>query len=279
MLPVILEAAIRSTVLLALKALRVRNPHILMAAWQMVLVASLLMPFLVGFAPFTLAPPGLPVPDIAAPGLADLIVAVAVPTPALSEMAPAEAAIDWLAVCTRLYLLVAAWLMVRLLAGCLLTWRLCRTAVPVAEDWADGRDVRAHPAVAVPSTFGSTILLPTSCVVWDAMQRRAVLAHEDAHVRGGDFYVLALASVNRAVFWFNPMAWWLQRRIADLAEARSDAAAIEDIEDRVRYAEILLDFANCTGAPRSVLRSRRPGPSANGSSAFLGRRSSRRIWT
>ena len=42
MLPVVVDAAVRSAlllvvVLLALKALRVRNPHILMAAWQMVL--------------------------------------------------------------------------------------------------------------------------------------------------------------------------------------------------------------------------------------------------
>jgi hypothetical protein len=63
--------------------------------------------------------------------------------------------------------------------------------------------------------------------------------------------VLALASLNRAAFWFSPAAWWLHNRIADLAEARSDAAAIQDIGDRVRYAEILLDFAG--GATRSVV--------------------------
>jgi beta-lactamase regulating signal transducer with metallopeptidase domain len=261
MLPVVLEAAVRSTVvilvvLLALKALRVRNPHVLMAAWQMVLAASLLMPFLVGlvgWASFTVVTPGLIIPDIVTPELAGLVAVVAVPGPssALSEMAPAATAVDWLAVGWWLYLLIAAWLMLRLIVGCVLTWRLCRSAVPVAEDWTAGRDVRAHPSVTVPSTFGSTILLPPSCVVWDAMQRRAVLAHEDAHVRRADFYVLALASINRAVFWFNPMAWWLHRRIADLAEVRSDVAAIQDIEDRVRYAEILLDLASSAG--RSIV--------------------------
>jgi beta-lactamase regulating signal transducer with metallopeptidase domain len=261
MLPVVLEAAVRATVLLlvvllALKALRVRNPHVLMAAWQMVLAGSLLMPALVAWASFDLATPRLVIPDIVTPELAGLVAAVAVsgPPPALSEMAPAAAAVDrlaadWLAAGWWLYLLIAAWLMLKLAVGCVLTWRLCRSAAPVAEAWTGGRDVRAHPAVTVPSTFGSTILLPPSCVVWDAMQRRAVLAHEDAHVRRADFYVLVLAAINRAVFWFNPLAWWLQRRIADLAEARSDAAAIQDIEDRVRYAEILLDLAGRSVAP------------------------------
>src|SRR5262249_2183948 len=140
--------------------------------------------------------------------------------------------------------LVAAWLLLRFLLGCALMWRVCRSAAPVCDDWAAGRDVRMHPSIAVPVTFGSTILLPPDHSDWDALQRRAVLAHEHAHVRRADFYVLALASINRALFWFNPAAWWLKSRIADLAETRSDAAAIQEIGDRTRYAEILLDLAS-----------------------------------
>ena len=65
MLPIILEAAIRSMVLtaviwLGLTALRITNPHILIAAWQLVLLVSLLMPFLVGSV-------RIPVPSAALP--------------------------------------------------------------------------------------------------------------------------------------------------------------------------------------------------------------------
>jgi beta-lactamase regulating signal transducer with metallopeptidase domain len=251
MLPIILEAAVRSTlllvvVLLALKALRVRNPHVQMAAWQMVLGASLLMPFLGDWARFTVTPHGLPVPEIVPTDLAGLL-ASATPQAAFEIAPAARMAVDWLAICSWLYLLVAALLMLRWLLGCILMWRLCRSAPPVWEDWTSHHDVRVHPSVAMPATFASTILLPPSYATWDATQRRAVLAHEASHVRRADFYVLTVAAINRAVFWFNPLAWWLQNRIADLAEARSDAAAIEDIEDRARYAEILLEFANCAG--------------------------------
>jgi beta-lactamase regulating signal transducer with metallopeptidase domain len=257
MLPVVVDAAVRSAlllvvVLLALKALRVRNPHILMAAWQMVLAASLSMPLLVVLARLTLPPHGLPVAEMLPPDLAALVgparVAPALPE-ATADVEPT--AVDWLTVASWLYLAVAGSLMLRWLVGCGLMWRLCRAATPVCEDWTDGRDVRTHPAIAVPATFGSTILLPVRHSDWDATRRRAVLAHEHAHVHRADFYVLALASLNRAVFWFSPLAWWLRCRITDLAETRSDAAAIQDIGDRVRYAEILLDFAG--GPTRSVV--------------------------
>jgi beta-lactamase regulating signal transducer with metallopeptidase domain len=257
MLPVVVDAAVRSAlllvvVLLALKALRVRNPHILMAAWQMVLAASLSMPLLVALARLALPPHGLPVAEILPPDLAALVGPAHVAPALLEATADVEpAAVDWLTVASWLYLAVAGSLMLRWLVGCGLMWRLCRSAMPVCEDWTEGRDVRTHPAIAVPATFGSTILLPVRHSDWDATRRRAVLAHEHAHVHRADFHVLALASLNRAVFWFSPLAWWLRCRITDLAEARSDAAAIQDIGDRVRYAEILLDFAG--GPTRSVV--------------------------
>jgi len=249
MLPVVVDAAVRSAlllvvVLLALKALRVRNPHILMAAWQMVLAASLSMPLLVALARLALPPHGLPVAEILPPDLAALVGPAHVAPALLEATADVEpAAVDWLTVASWLYLAVAGSLMLRWLVGCGLMWRLCRSAMPVCEDWTEGRDVRTHPAIAVPATFGSTILLPVRHSDWDATRRRAVLAHEHAHVHRADFHVLALASLNRAVFWFSPLAWWLRCRITDLAEARSDAAAIQDLGDRVRYAEILLEFA------------------------------------
>jgi beta-lactamase regulating signal transducer with metallopeptidase domain len=259
MLPIILEAALRSMVLvvlvaLALQALRVKSPHILMAAWQMVLVVSLLMPFLVGWTKHAPAPAGLPIPQVLSTGPAIFFA----PTYGQVLIDVGSRVTDWRTVCLAIYLLVALLLMLRLSVGGVLTWRLSRSALPVREDWTAGRDVRASAFVDVPVTFASTILLPVSYTGWDAMQRRAVVAHESAHVSQGDFYVLLLASINRAVFWFNPAAWWLHSRIAYLAEARCDAAAIEDIEDRVRYAEILVDFGARTSRAATGLAMARP---------------------
>jgi hypothetical protein len=76
-----------------------------------------------------------------------------------------------------------------------------------------------------------------------------VLSHERAHVAHGDFYVLLLAAFNRAIFWFNPLAWWQLFRMAELAEIISDDAALEMLDDRPSYAGILLDLAGGVDEP------------------------------
>jgi beta-lactamase regulating signal transducer with metallopeptidase domain len=255
MLPIILEAAMRSLALglvigLGVKLLRVTNPHVQTAVWRSVLAVSLLMPFLIGWASFPVSAPALPIPE------ADMVAffaAPALPVVPTGAAAAPIAAIDWRGAVTWIYVCVAGFLALRLLVGTALTWRLCRSATPIGEDWATGCDVRVSARVNVPLTFGSTIVLPQSHATWDATQRRAVMAHEMCHISGRDFYVLLLAAINRAVFWFNPLAWWLNSRIADLAEARSDAAAIADIKDRVRYAEILLGFGSTMSRAMTAL--------------------------
>ena len=156
-----------------------------------------------------------------------------------------------------IYIVVAGVLLLRLLIGLVLTWRLTRRARPVADRWAAGADVRVSDAVGMPVTFGSTILLPPECFEWSAAKRQAVLLHEGSHVAHGDFYVLLLAVLNRAVFWFSPLAWWQLARLADLAELISDDAAIEVVRDRPCYAGILLDVAsNVQRAPASLAMAR-----------------------
>jgi beta-lactamase regulating signal transducer with metallopeptidase domain len=269
MLALLLESALRSLLLgaavwLGLKFFRVRNPHVQMTAWTLVLVASLAMPALMRLVTVTIpAAPPTPLAQIIWPEPAiapSVIKAVPVangPVPsapstsAHETSAPRDATIgvvaqrglDWHTAATAVYLAVGAMLLVRLGIGLVLTWRLARAARPVRAPWAGGVDVRVSEVVGVPVTFGSTVLLPTEHVAWSRAKRRAVLTHESAHVTHGDFYVLLLAAINRAVFWFNPFAWWQFARLAELAEIISDDAALEALEDRPRYAGILLDVA------------------------------------
>src|SRR5262249_33565126 len=80
-----------------------------------------------------------------------------------------------------IYLLVGGILLLRMLIGIVAGFRLIRTARPLEEAWTAGSDVRISSAVSAPVTFGSTILLPSDCINWDAAKRRAVLAHEQSH--------------------------------------------------------------------------------------------------
>jgi BlaR1 peptidase M56/Toastrack DUF4097 len=155
------------------------------------------------------------------------------------------------AVAFSIYAAVAAVLFLRLALGLAFTLRLWITAVPIPtrelSELHAGLHLRASSRVPSPLTIGSAILLPADYETWDKEKLRIVLAHERSHIRQGDFYLQVLAGLYAALVWFSPLGWWLKRELADLAEAISDRAGIEEAQSRVSYAQILLEFA---AAPR-----------------------------
>jgi len=109
----------------------------------------------------------------------------------------------------------------------------------------------------VPLTVGwlrPRILLPADWREWEPAKLAAVLAHERTHVRRADWGIALLAGVNRCIFWFHPLAWWLERRLAVLAEQACDDAALLEMGSREPYAQALLDMAEAvrTGQGRLV---------------------------
>jgi hypothetical protein len=258
MLAILAESALRSLLLggivwIGLNLLRVRNPHVHMTSWAMLLVASLSMPLLMHWTTMTVTVDALPVQITDHLWSAGNPLAVPVPEPSRTSLpsefsvpvvVPGEqdAGVNWLALATAIYALAAGLLLLRLAVGVYLTWRLTSAAKPMSEPWTADWSVRVSNVIAGPVTFGSTILLPPQCFDWDLRKREAVLAHEGAHVVNRDFYLLLFASFNRAVFWFSPFAWWHLTRLAELAEIISDASALEVVQDRLSYAEILLDL-------------------------------------
>jgi beta-lactamase regulating signal transducer with metallopeptidase domain len=250
MLAILAESALRSLALgaavwVGLRLFRVRDPHVQMTCWTVVLVASLAMPVLMHRATvtITLAPSIIEAP--AHLWFAPTTVPETLPVaPALlGDAVPVTpSSFDWLVVATAIYAAVAGLLLLRLVLGLHLTSLLVRRATPLHAPWVENADVRVSPAIGGPVTCGSTILLPSNYSTWDVPKRQAVLAHESAHVANRDFHLLLLASLNCAVFWFSPFAWWQSWRLAELAEMISDASALEIVDDRLSYAEILLEL-------------------------------------
>lgn len=152
-----------------------------------------------------------------------------------------------------LYCGIAAFFLLRLALGLFTTIRLWRTGTPVsAQELATDAapfTIRASNKAVSPVTIGSAILLPADYRDWDREKLRIVLAHEGSHVRQGDFYLQLLAGVYAALVWFSPLGWWLKHALAELAEAISDRAGIEEATSRTSYAQILLEFA---AAPRQI---------------------------
>jgi beta-lactamase regulating signal transducer with metallopeptidase domain len=276
MLEVVVRAALCTLLLalvvqLCLWALRVRHANLLLSAWTAVLVASLAMPALQGVAPSALP---LPLPSFSLAGVVDPVTPAprsALPTFSASGATatrPSEAhrgftplepdqIFAWSEWLTTAYVFVACVMLLRLLLGVGLSWRILRAAYPVHADWVAGRKIRASDAICTPVTIGDNVLLPVAYARWDMPMRQAVLAHEGAHVARGDFYIQLLSQLNRSIFWFNPLSWWLHARLSTLAELASDDAAIEALGDRPGYASILLDVARLAGTlPTGVAMAR-----------------------
>ncbi len=247
MLILLCEAALRAAALavvvwLALKLLRPKNPRVELTAWTGILAASLAMPLLMqGSLDFAVAVPASvsdAMPNIAAdlgsPVPADVIDAAE---------APQAPSLPWHLIALGAYLVVTGALLARFIVALATGERIRRAATPLPDSALYGLDIRASDAVSAPLAFASTVLVPRDYPTWSAVKRNAVLAHEAAHIARGDFYVQAASCINRALFWFSPLSWWLHQRLAVLAENASDAAAIDSVGEPVIYAEVLFDFA------------------------------------
>ncbi len=262
----LVECSIRSLIIAlavagALLALKVKSPAILHRAWTAVLLSVLLLPMLptcglridVPVLPplpestFTLsesqaspAPSWRPEPFQAS----QLAGAVHSAAPVMSPHGMTNAAPSWhrpgpVAIAIFLYAAGLCVLAARLLLGTALAFLLSREAAK------DGRVLRSA-FCRVPLTVGlfrPRVLLPLESQGWPQEKLDAVLMHEREHVRRRDPLVEWLAMVNRCIYWFNPLAWWLCRRLAALAEQACDEAVLVRGYEPAKYAELLLDLA------------------------------------
>jgi TonB family protein len=149
----------------------------------------------------------------------------------------------WGTAVLTLYLGVSLVLLMRLVAGAIRMGRIKSKALPLRESWTLTLDVRIAREICGPVTFGATILLPACHASWTQDKRTMILSHEAAHVRHHDSQVQWLAAAHVALFWFSPLAWWLRRRLAQLAEYASDDAVLRGNTQNIDYARVLLEEA------------------------------------
>jgi beta-lactamase regulating signal transducer with metallopeptidase domain len=262
MISLLIESAIRSTVLaLAVGAIlclcRVRDAGIRLAAWTTVLCGVLLLPFLGAVLP-RVAIPAIPSAPIAK---VTTLPITAYTDPGMIRLPtmPQTHSLDWIRIAETAYTAIAGLLLVRFGFGLFLTRRVRRKSrriedqrlLGVLAQQAAAAGIRKSPALmesgvlAVPITIGWThprIILPPAWREWNESKIGVVLAHELSHVRRGDYATLLLSSLNRCMFWFSPLSWWLDRQLRELAELVSDDSALRAGSDRTHYAEVLLGF-------------------------------------
>jgi len=240
----IVECAVRAALIAlgtaaVLCLLRVKSAGARHAAWAGVLVLMLLLPAWMAWGPRA-AVRLLPAAPATAAAVPIVLAAPLLPADAPSPVpAVRSAPWDWATCMAAVYLLGVFTLLARLAVGTLRARTMIRRAAN-----CEGR--LTSPSCAAPVTVGwlrPAVILPECWSAWPRAQLDAVLAHEGEHVRRRDPLVEWLALLNRAIFWFHPLAWWLERHLNALAEEACDASVLARGHDPYDYSAYLLDFA------------------------------------
>jgi len=107
-------------------------------------------------------------------------------------------------------------------------------------------EARETAELASPATIGwrqPLVLLPCEWRDWNQTERLAVLAHEVAHVRRGDFVAGLAAQLCLALHFYHPLAHWLAARLRLEQELAADAWAARLAGGKHAYLTTLAQMA------------------------------------
>ncbi len=100
-------------------------------------------------------------------------------------------------------------------------------------------------SIKSPATWGlfkPVILLPMS--ITKQTDLRVVLLHEMAHIKRCDWAWMMAAQILTALFWFNPLLWFVKHRLIACFEAACDELVLQHQVKPSHYATTLLHFHN-----------------------------------
>lgn len=135
-------------------------------------------------------------------------------------------------------------------------WR--KRSQVIARDGIGGKTVEIRTLGEISSPvaagiFRPVVFVPDTWHAWSDETRHAVLAHECKHHQRRDPLWRAVAAVTCTLYWFNPLVWWMARRLAGQCEFACDEAVIADGMPPDRYANVLCDLAAPVRSPATAL--------------------------
>lgn len=270
---------------------RMRQPAFVHLLWVLVLVKLITPPLLpipwsvgpamamtnrLAAAPAAIpAPPASPLPaelapsDVVASAPVEIVeIPAKMPTairPAASSPPPSINWVDWLG---GLWLAGSAiWLLIAVRRMTQFHFALNLAKEPTVELQSMADDVAAKVGVRrfrVRVTAGRlsplvwpigmpTIVVPQDLVdILTELELQAILTHEFAHLRRKDHWVRWLEFVAMALYWWNPVVWFVRRRIQQSEELACDAWVVRENPNTANaYANALFQAVEvATGALR-----------------------------
>ncbi|MBQ3664001.1 MAG: M56 family metallopeptidase [Clostridia bacterium] len=105
--------------------------------------------------------------------------------------------------------------------------------------------VRDITSPALTIGFGPEVLLPVSLTGQGQRQNRTfAMRHELMHFKRKDHLVMIWMGILRAVWWFNPVVWLMEKPLRMDMESACDAMAVEGLTEqgKLAYASLLLEL-------------------------------------
>jgi beta-lactamase regulating signal transducer with metallopeptidase domain len=105
--------------------------------------------------------------------------------------------------------------------------------------------------------LGPVMVLPRSILSMGTQQRRAILAHELAHLRRGDHWVRLLELFATIALWWHPLVWLARYRLREAEEEACDAWVMWAMPQAGKtYAQTLVDMVRVIsgGVPAAASR-------------------------
>lgn len=110
-----------------------------------------------------------------------------------------------------------------------------------AVDFCTSQQVRVPTAIGLMNPM---VVVPRwiMCEL-SASELNQILLHELAHLRRRDDWTNLIQQVVRALFFFHPAVWWIEKRIALEREMACDEAVLAETDSPRAYAECLANLA------------------------------------
>jgi beta-lactamase regulating signal transducer with metallopeptidase domain len=124
--------------------------------------------------------------------------------------------------------------------------RITLEAIRAKKSAASKATVATSECVRVPSAIGfwkRTIILPAWTLrELPASDLNAILLHEFAHLRRGDDWTNLIQKIVRALFFFHPAVWWIEKQLSVEREMACDDAVLAETANPHGYANCLVSL-------------------------------------
>lgn len=189
------------------------------------------------------------------------VMTFSVPASALQpQMLDSAHGFDWPYAVGAIYVLVSSFLLLRLLISISRVTRICNSTEylhggesikllnSLRSRLSISRVVSLGLSESIHSPYSSglrapKIVLPITALDWDRSTLESVLIHELSHIKRFDWLTTVICYVMASINWFNPMAWYVLKKMKGEAEYSCDNAVLQSGKSRFALAEDLLKVA------------------------------------